>query len=49
MMVFPVLYIESEKNRFKKFKFSIQCFYGVKERKKENLVHRSGLLTSYLS
>ena len=30
-------------------KFSIGYFYGVKKWKKENVVPRSGLLTSYLS
>ena len=48
-MVFPVLYMEAEKKSFKNPKLSIRRFYGVKERKKENVVLRSGLLTSYLS
>ena len=51
MRLFLVLYgiLWRLKNSTKNLKFSIQCFYGVNYRKKDNEVLRSGRFISYPS
>ena len=43
------LYMEAEKNGLKTTSFLLGPLWCKIAKKKENVVHRSGLLTSYLS